>query len=421
MTTAPYRQARCRLCNAVFAANPPGASVCPRCAALQASRPAAAAAGPISSSEEAIPLAVVTPGDPMIGRQVGPYRIAGVLGRGAMGVVYRAEEDTLHRSVAFKLLTNAKQTARLRFLREARLEAQLNHSNIVPVYQFGELDGMPYIVTELMCGGSLDQRLEKQGLFDPLEAAAVMRDAARGLHFAHKRGVVHRDVKPANMLLDAFGTVKVADFGMAREAEDPLQLTQAGMMVGTPAFIAPELARGSPASPGSDVYALGCSLYFLLTGEPPFNSPVVAQLLRMHLTQPFPDARKKNPKVPAALEAVLQRACEKDPAKRYQTAEEMADALDAVVTGGRQPAAAPAAPPAVPDHQQSTELLRVVDMYKPSMLARPAPGASGDSRSARPVPVAGGGSTTGLPWVVIGLAAVAAVLGGGLAFLFLRR
>jgi serine/threonine-protein kinase len=269
----------------------------------------------------------------MVGRMMGNYRLMTELGRGAMGVVYKAEDTNLGRLVAVKYLFSDKGAARERFRREARLEGMLSHPNIVPVYHYGEYDGVPFIVTELMTGGSLADLVHKKKRVPWRQAVTLARDIARALYAAHSKGIVHRDIKPANLLLDADGTVKIADFGLARETEDPLKLTKTGYVVGTAAFVSPELCKGSPASAASDLYAVGCTLYYMLTGKLPFDAPSVAQIIKMHLFTPFPDPRALVADVPEGITDILRRACAKEPHDRHETVMEFAEELDAVLNG----------------------------------------------------------------------------------------
>nr|WP_260860159.1 serine/threonine-protein kinase [Streptomyces cupreus] len=200
------------------------------------------------------------------------YRLDSALGRGAMGEVWRATDETLGRDVAVKLLRTdeAAETDGERFRQEAQTAARLNHPHVVSVYDFGSHYGQLYLVMELVDGWSLAQERSLRGILDAQETARIGAQMAAGLAAAHRQGVIHRDIKPANVMLTADRAVKIADFGIARFADDAAAtLTATGAILGTSAYLAPERALGRPAQPASDMYALGCVLYELLTGRPP--------------------------------------------------------------------------------------------------------------------------------------------------------
>jgi hypothetical protein len=293
------------------------------------------------------------------GTVVDAYTIQGRIAVGSMGAVFQARDEGLGREVAIKFLTAGDPTSRERFLREARTAARLNHPHIVAVHGIGRHETVPYIVTELLTGGSLDDRVRRAGPMVPAEAAALTAQAARALDFAHRKQVVHRDVKPANLLLTEDGQVKVSDFGLAWAGGGrEVSLTGDGMLIGTPQYMAPEQAREAPAAPAGDIYALGCTLYYLLTGEHPFVAPSLAETLRRHAQEPMPDPRARAPEVPPAMVEVLRRAAAKNPADRYPDAAAMAEALEAL-DGAAEPA--PAAAPVLPK--------RPIDLSGPQGLA----------------------------------------------------
>lgn len=205
----------------------------------------------------------------------GRYRLDVEIGRGGMGEVWRAYDETLARAVAVKLLLpqDTDATAASRFRLEAQTAGRLNHPNLVGVLDFGEYDNRLYLVMELVEGDSLARVLSVSGALPAERVAQLAAQAAAGLAAAHQQGIVHRDVKPANLLLDAGGTLKIGDFGIARFLDDPgAALTATGQIVGTGLYLAPERALGRPAGPASDMYSLGCVLYQLLSGRPPFQS-----------------------------------------------------------------------------------------------------------------------------------------------------
>ncbi|MFN0026385.1 MAG: serine/threonine-protein kinase [Acidimicrobiales bacterium] len=264
------------------------------------------------------------------------YEIGEEIGRGGLGVVYEGRHRGLGRAVAIKLLSNTLQAdggLRERFIFEARLVAGLDHPHIVPVYDFVEYEGLCVIVMELCRGGTLWSRFRTRGLRTD-EAVAVVLATAVGLHHAHSNRVLHRDVKPDNILFSGAGTVKIADFGIAKSlAGDAGQRTATGSLVGTPAYMAPEQATGDPVSPATDVYALGVVLYELLTGERPYREVTepMAQLFQHVNDDPRPMA-EVFPGVPPQLEAVTRRALAKAPADRPASAEQFAVELAEAAT-----------------------------------------------------------------------------------------
>ncbi|MDE2367727.1 MAG: protein kinase [Burkholderiales bacterium] len=272
------------------------------------------------------------------------YRLQQQVGAGAMGVVHRAFDVDLERPVAIKLLhPDDAGDAELvqRFLREARSAAQVLHPNVALVYQAGQHDGRIYIVMEWLGGGDLAQALKQQGPLPWRDAAAAARDAAAGLAAAHAAGLVHRDIKPSNLMRNDAGKVKLVDFGLARLHESPSELTQTGMMLGTPAYMSPEQCRGEPATPLSDVYALGCTLFCLLAGKSPHADANAAAMLIGHLQRPLPDLRARVPGIPEALCRIVERAAAKEPLARYRDAAALLADLQALLDG--RPLAATAA------------------------------------------------------------------------------
>jgi tetratricopeptide (TPR) repeat protein/predicted Ser/Thr protein kinase len=260
----------------------------------------------------------------------GRYVIERELGRGAMGVVYRAFDQQTRRTVAVKVLLDPgflDSEARTRFEAEARIAAKLRHEGIVSVHGAGEHGGHLYIVMDLIEGESLE-RLVRKGPLPRAQAVAIVKTVARALDHAHERGIVHRDLKPANILLDEAGRPRVVDFGLARDlAATARHLTATGVLVGTPAAMAPEQANGEPAGPAADIYALGSLLYWTLAGRPPFESPSIEGLLCKILTEKPPPLRRLDPGIPAALDAVAARCLEKKPEDRFPSAGAVALAL----------------------------------------------------------------------------------------------
>ncbi|HSI34568.1 MAG TPA: protein kinase, partial [Tepidisphaeraceae bacterium] len=279
------------------------------------------------------------------GSRLGQYEIVRTAGVGGMGVVYLAHDPDLERDVAIKLLKAPKDSAAApdaeaaeRFLREARSAARLNHPNTVAVYQVGRHEGLVFIAMEWVDGGSMAEHLRHHLFLDWREATAAVRDAAAGLAAAHRAGIVHRDLKPANLMRTRGGVVKVTDFGLARVLDAKSELTHAGTILGTPAYLSPEQCRGEPATIASDVYALGCAFFTLLTSRPPYDAPNLPGMLHCHLNTPFPDARMFADDIPEAVLSIVERSTRKDPASRYPSADVMLADLEAAL--GDRPIAA---------------------------------------------------------------------------------
>ncbi len=272
------------------------------------------------------------------GPQVAGFTLHGELGRGGMGVVYHATQVMLGRPVALKMvLSGAHATAeeRVRFLNEAGVLAKFQHPHIVPVYEFGsDPDGRPYFALEYLAGGSLAGQLQA-GPLPPAAAAGVVKALAAAVGYAHARGVIHRDLKPANVLYAADGTPKVTDFGLAKRTDAGDGFTATYAVLGTPSYMSPEQASGVTAAvgPPADVYALGAILYECLTGRPPFRGVSVFDTLAQVRTREPIGVRELQPSVPKDLETVCLKCLQKDPAKRYSSAEALADDLERFLDG----------------------------------------------------------------------------------------
>ena len=282
-----------------------------------------------------------------IGR-LGPYRVLAVLGRGGMGVVFRAEDPGLQRLVALKAMLPglaASGSAKERFLREARAAAAVHDDHVVTIHQVGEDRGAPFLAMEFLQGEPLDARLVRDPRLPVAEVARIGREACLGLAAAHERGLIHRDIKPANLWLERKrGRVKILDFGLARAAADTTGLTQQGAILGTPAYMAPEQARAVAVDQRADLFSLGCVLYRLAAGELPFKgSDTISILAALALDTPKP-LRELNADVPPALADLVMRLLEKDPADRPESAEAVARALQAFA-GEAPPAEAPSRVP----------------------------------------------------------------------------
>lgn len=261
------------------------------------------------------------------GTELGRYRLQEKIGAGGMAEVWRADDLTLERPVAVKLLAeqiSLDVTFAKRFFREAKVTARLEHPNILPVYDFGEHAGLLYIVMQLVTGGTLRERARKGT--DLQTAMGWIRSIASALDFAHAEGVVHRDVKPANVLLDRGGRPLLADFGLAKP-RDAEVLTVAGTAMGTPVYMSPEALRGEELTPSSDQYSLGVLAYYLLTGQPPFeaNSMFVVMTKTLYEEPGLPTGLKRE--LHRSVDYVLLKVLEKNPADRFGSCTEFADAL----------------------------------------------------------------------------------------------
>jgi WD40 repeat protein/predicted Ser/Thr protein kinase len=308
--------------------------ICPECGApksgwLEDNCPTCLIRLGVPEAERVAPRAPRTDASERAGiiRSLGDYELLDEIARGGMGVVYRARQVSLNRLVAVKVLL-APEFARdtKRFRREAEVAASLNHPNIISIYEVGEHDGQPYFSMELIEGRSLAELCRDQPV-GVRRAAELTKAITEAVHFAHDRHLLHRDLKPSNVLVDAFGAPHVTDFGLAKRSDGDADLTLTGQVLGTPNYMPPEQARGGQSSVAGDVYSLGAILYQLLTGRPPFVAETITQTLRLVAESEAVSPRLLNPALPRDLETICAKCLEKDPKRRYASAQELANEL----------------------------------------------------------------------------------------------
>ena len=321
--------------------------------------------------------------------QLGHYEIVEELGRGGMGVVYKGFEPALNRHVAIKELSPSlanDPSLVERFLREARSMAALNDPHIIQIYFIGQENGQPFFVMEFVEGDSLSQVLRREGKLSVADALKIMHQTAQGLATAHDRGVVHRDIKPGNLMLDKKGRVKIADFGIALATQDiSKKLTSTGEFVGTPGYLSPEVCLAKPIDQRSDIFSLGIVLFEMLTGRMPFSDESPLGLMLEVVKAEIPDIRELNREVDAQTYAILSRMVAKDPADRFQSCHDLAAALSAhpeVAKGGGLGLRIGAPPPA----SDAT----VIGAPTPASQKQraPTPPPEVGARAATPAPVA---------------------------------
>jgi serine/threonine protein kinase len=265
--------------------------------------------------------------------EIGKYKIISQVGEGAMGVVYRALDPVLNRTVAIKVMSDAiarDDDLRGRFLREAQAAGSLQHPNVITIYDCGEVDGHLFIAMEFVEGEDLEEVLRRHVSLTIINKIDIVIDVLGGLSYAHKRGIVHRDIKPANIRIDEEGRARIMDFGIAHLSSS--NMTRTGVMVGTPAYMAPEQIVGAPITAATDLFSVGAVLYELLTGVKPFHADTLQSVMYKIVSQPSPEL-PANSGVPPAMNEIVGKALSKDPANRYASATEMANALTAFRAG----------------------------------------------------------------------------------------
>jgi tRNA A-37 threonylcarbamoyl transferase component Bud32 len=321
-----------------------------------------------------------------VGENVGPYRIIEQLGQGGMATVYKAYHAALDRYVAIKVLHPAflqDPSFLKRFQREARAVARLEHLNIVPVYDFADHAGQPYLVMKYIEGDTLKARLGS-GRLSKEEGLHIVEATGAALSYAHQRNVLHRDIKPSNILLAPDGSIYLADFGLARMGESGESTLSGDMMMGTPQYISPEQARGEKnLDPGTDIYSFGVVLYEMVVGRVPFNADTPFSIIHDHIYKPLPIPSRVNPRVPPEVERVLLKSLAKERADRYATIEDMVAAFREAVLGTAAPIVGPriAAPPEAAVEPQKPE---------PSAADQAPPPAPPHGRRRRWVWIGGG-------------------------------
>jgi serine/threonine protein kinase len=372
----------------------------------------------------------------LLGSVLGTCTLERILGRGGMGVVYLAQQSRPHRQVAVKtlllsLMPDPERRRRFleRFRREADAVAALDHANILPIYEYGEQGDVAYLVMPYVAGGTLRDRVERKGQLPLPEVAGFLAQAAAALDYAHTHGVIHRDVKPQNMLLYPDKRLMLSDFGIAKVAEQAAsdgematvpQLTTMGHVVGTPDYIAPEQAMGHQVDARADIYSLGVVLFYLVTGRVPFAGGQPMTVAAKHVSEAPPPPRQFRPDLPSAAERVILRALAKNPADRYRSAGELSQAFRAAISTHPVPAPGPAPQPAPPKAVAPA-------VVPPPQAPKPPPKGNEVRRQTRQpeAPRAIPGRTpekppSGRRWLAIGAAALVVILLSGGAFAFYK-
>jgi serine/threonine protein kinase len=310
----------------------------------------------------------------MLGQTLGQYRIVEQIGKGGMATVFKAYQPGLDRYVAIKILPAYyahEEGFSERFVREAKAIARLDHPHILPVYDFGQADSLSYIVMKYVAAGTLKDRLGQP--LSPQVALGLLKQIGAALDHAHDMGILHRDVKPGNVLIDEKGWAYLSDFGLAKMVEGSVQLTGSGVGVGTPAYMSPEQGQGLPVDGRTDVYSLGVILYEMLTGRVPYEAETPMAVVVKHITGPLPPPRSLNPAISPAVEGVILKALARDPADRFPRAGALVEALEAALSQARQDRQEPTAvPPPAPMPVSPTYYAPLPSAPPPAMARPPA-------------------------------------------------
>ena len=302
----------------------------------------------VETGSQPAPPAPATP-DALIGMTLGGCKILSCIGRGGMGAVYKAEQLKLDRIVALKVMLPGLAADRSyveRFMREARIAAQLNHPNVVQIHDVGEEGGWCFVVMEFVEGSSVKLLIRKMGKLPPRQALAILLQVTKGLDAAHKKGMIHRDIKPANLLISKDGIVKLADFGLARAIASSSQMTQSGAVMGTPHYMSPEQGQALPVDIRTDIYALGVSLFEMLTGTLPFEGDTPVSVILKHIQAPLPDTLRADPAIPPAVASLVEKMMAKKPEERYSSPAELAADIKLILQGKTPEALKPPVAPA---------------------------------------------------------------------------
>ncbi|HVD01117.1 MAG TPA: protein kinase [Candidatus Dormibacteraeota bacterium] len=337
------------------------------------------------------------------GTTLGAYEVQEILGQGAMGTVYRAYHPGLARTAAVKVLSalTPDPDAVARFRREAQAIARMRHPNVLNVYDFGEHDGIPYMIVEYVAGGSLNDRMKSGERYPRPESIKLLDGIGAALDYAHGLDIIHRDVKPANVLLDQHGNPILADFGLAKLLQQSSLKTVSGVTTGTPAYMSPEQVMGAAVGPAADTYALTTMAYELLAGAIPFEGEGVLELLYAHVHREPPPASSRNPDLNPAVDAVLARGLAKDPAQRWESGATLVAALRQAFDETRP------------------EPARLVEATMPvaaAPLPVPMPAAPGPKSTPLPWPPAGGRRGRAVP-IALGAVVVLLLVAGVLLIL----
>ena len=339
------------------------------------------------------------------GQMIGPYQIINQVGKGGMATVYKAYHATMDRYVAIKVLPHEfmhDERFLGRFQQEVRLIARLEHAHILPVYDYGESEGIPYLVMRYLDAGTLKERIQAGSLPLP-EVDRYFTQLAKALEYAHEQGIIHRDIKPSNALVDKSGNLFLSDFGIAKMVESSAHLTLTGAVTGTPAYMSPEQARGQQINPRTDIYSLGIVLYEMVTGRVPFDADTPMAVILKQIEQPLPPPSVFKPGIHPAIEAVLLNALAKEPAQRFATMQEFLKTW-ARAFAQATPSASTSPPDGKPGEAAAGQI-RAGD--QPAILREPRP-----TRKARPIRIS-------KPVLIIGVIALfvfallCLLLGGG--------